>query len=408
LVVIAGSKTTMFGRSVPLFRLAGFQVGIDWSWLILAVLITWTLASGVFPQSYPGLTPGLYLAMGVIAALGLFASIVLHELAHSLVARRHGVPIRGITLFIFGGVAQMDREPDRPGAEFRVAIAGPIASFLVGLAYWLLARAAASLGAGVPVVGVLAYLASINVILAVFNLVPAFPLDGGRILRAVLWYWNGSLRWATRVASWIGGAFGIVLIALGVWQALVGGDRVGGMWFALIGLFVYAAAQASYQQVVLREGLRGVPVRQIMTADPIAVPPGITIAQLIDDYVYRHRHNMFPVVENGRLVGCIGMNDIKRLPRDRWPSTTVSDIMQPCAEATALSPDTDAMEALQLMSRTQNGRFLVVDRDRLVGIVTLKDILKFLSTKLELEQAERVDPHSAATSPQERGLSQRA
>ena len=176
----------MFGRSIPLFKLAGFQVGIDWSWLLLAVLISWTLATGVFPSNYPDLSPGIYWSMGVIAAAGLFASIVLHELAHSLVARRYGLPIGGITLFIFGGVAQMEGEPDRPAAEFWVAIAGPIASFVIGLACWLLAQAAAAAGAGVPVFGVLAYLASINVILALFNLVPAFPLDGGRVLRAVL------------------------------------------------------------------------------------------------------------------------------------------------------------------------------------------------------------------------------
>jgi Zn-dependent protease/predicted transcriptional regulator len=397
----------MFGRSIPLFRLASFQVGIDWSWLILAVLITWTLASGVFPHYYPDLSPRLYLSMAVIAALGLFASIVLHELAHSLVARHYGVPIRGITLFIFGGVAQMDREPDRPGAEFAIAIAGPIASFLVGVACWLLLQGAVMAGAGVPVVGVLAYLASINAILAVFNLVPAFPLDGGRILRALLWYWNGSLRWATRVASWIGGAFGIGLVAYGVWQALTG-DLVGGMWFALIGLFVYAAAQASYQQVVIREGLRGVPVRRLMTSDPIGVPPGISVAQLIDDYFYRYHRKMFPVVDNGRLVGCISMNDIKAVPRDRWAATAVSSIMQPCSTATAISPDTDAMELLSTMNRTQNSRFLVMEGDRLVGVVTLKDMLKFLSLKLELEESEKVDRCLAGVSAQERGLSQRA
>ena len=395
----------MFGRSVPLFRLAGFQVGIDWSWLILAVLITWTLSSGVFPSYYPGLTPGLYLSMGVVAALGLFASIVLHELAHSLVARRYGVPIRGITLFIFGGVAQMDREPDRPGAEFAIAIAGPIASFLVGVACWLLLQGAVAAGAGVPVVGVLAYLASINVILAVFNLVPAFPLDGGRILRAVLWYWNGSLRWATRVASWIGGAFGIGLIALGVWQALVDGDLVGGMWFALIGLFVYAAAQASYQQVVIRESLRGVPVRRIMTANPITVPPGISVAQLIDDYLYRYHRKMFPVVENGRLVGCVSMNDIKAVPREQWAATTVSKITQPCSAATAIAPDADAMEVLSTMNRTQNSRFLVMEGDRLVGVVTLKDMLKFLSLKLELEEPKEADVHFAPLSARKDRLS---
>jgi Zn-dependent protease/predicted transcriptional regulator len=397
----------MFGKSIPLFRLAGFQVGIDWSWPVLAVLITWTLSVNVFPYYYPDLTPGIYWSMGVTAALGLFASIVLHELGHSLVARRYHVPIRGITLFIFGGVAQMEREPDRPWAEFAIAIAGPIASFCVAIACWLLLRAAVAVGMGLPIAGVLAYLASINVFLAVFNLVPAFPLDGGRIFRALLWAWKGSLRWATRVASIVGGSFGILLVAFGVWRVLTG-DFTGGMWSVLLGLFVYVAAQASYQQVVIREGLRGVPVRNIMVADPITVPPEISVKQLIDDYAYRYHHKMFPVVENGRLIGCVSVNDIKAIPRERWSATTVAKIMQPCSAATAIAPDADAMEVLTAMSRTQNSRFLVMEGDRLVGVLTLKDMLKFLSVKLDLEESEKVDLPTAGLGAQKGGLSQRA
>jgi Zn-dependent protease/CBS domain-containing protein len=397
----------MFGRPIPLFKLAGFQIALDWSWFILAVLITWTLASGLFPFYYPGLTPAAYWSMGVIAALGLFGSILVHELGHAMVARRYGLPIRRITLFIFGGVAEMEAEPERPAVEFWVAIAGPITSFLVGLVCWLLLQAAAGVGAGVPVVGVLAYLASINAILAVFNLVPAFPLDGGRILRAALWYWKGSLRWATRVASTIGGGFGILLIVLGVYRVLIG-DFVGGMWWFLIGLFVRFAAQMSYQQVLMRETLRGIPVRRIMAANPITVPSGITIAQLIDDYVYRHYHNMFPVVDNGRLVGCVSMNDIKRLPRDRWASTTVAEIMQQCTEATAISPNMDAMEVLSLMARTQNSRVLVTEGDRLVGVVTLSDLMNFLNVKLNLEAADQVDLRYAGVANRQTGAGQRA
>jgi CBS domain-containing protein len=317
------------------------------------------------------------------------------------------VPIRGITLFIFGGVAEMEREPDRPSVEFLVAIAGPIASFLVGLVCWLLAQGAAAAGLGVPVAGVLAYLATINVILAVFNLVPAFPLDGGRMLRAALWHWKGSLRQATRIASGIGGGFGIALIVLGVWRVLVG-DFIGGMWWFLIGLFVRFAAQASYQQVIIREGLRGVPVRRIMTADPITVPPGISVAQLIDDYVYRHHHKMFPVVENGSLVGCVSINEGKQVPREQWAATTVASIMQPCSAATAIAPDADAMEVLTTMSRTRNSRYLVMEGNRLVGVLSLKDMLKFLSVKLDLEESEKVDLRIAAAAAQERGLDQRA
>jgi Zn-dependent protease/predicted transcriptional regulator len=397
----------MFGRSIPLFKLAGFQIALDWSWLILAVLITWTLASGVFPSYYPDLTPAIYWSMGVIAALGLFGSIILHELGHAAVARRYGLPIRRITLFIFGGVAEMEAEPERPAAEFWVAIAGPIVSFLVGLVCWLLLQAAAGAAAGVPVVGVLAYLATINIILAVFNLVPAFPLDGGRILRAALWYWKGSLRWATRVSSTIGGAFGILLIVLGVYRVLIG-DFIGGMWWFLIGLFVRFAAQMSYQQVLVRETLRGIPVRRIMSANPVTVSSGITIAQLIDDYIYRHHHNMFPVVDNGRLVGCVSMNDIKRLPRDRWSSTAVAEIMQSCSEATTISPDMDAMEVLALMARTGNSRLLVTEGDRLVGVVTLTDLMNFLSVKLNLEEADQVDLRHAGVASRQMGASRRA
>ena len=397
----------MFGRSIPLFRLAGFQVGVDWSWLILAVLITWTLSVGVFPYYYPGLTAGLYWSMGVVAALGLFASIILHELAHSLVARRYHLPIRGITLFIFGGVAQMEREPDRPAVEFLVAIAGPIASFVVAIVCLLLARAAGGLGLGVPIVGVLAYLATINGILALFNLVPAFPLDGGRMLRAALWHWKGSLRQATRIASGIGGGFGIALIVLGVWRVLTG-DFIGGMWWFLIGLFVRFAAQASYQQVVIREGLRGVPVRRIMTADPITVPAGISIQALIDDYVYRHHHKMLPVVEDGRLIGCVSINDIKQVPREEWPATIVAKVMQPCSADTAIAPDADAMEVLSAMSRTQNSRFLVMESERLVGVLTLKDMLNFLSLKLDLEESEKIDLRHAGMGTRQDGPHDRA
>jgi Zn-dependent protease/predicted transcriptional regulator len=392
----------MFGRSFPLFKLAGFQVGVDWSWLIIAVLVTWTLTIGVFPFYYPELAPATYWSMGVIAALGLFGSIILHELAHAVVARRHGLPIRGITLFVFGGVAEMEAEPDRPAVEFQVAIAGPIASFAIAFVSWLLALMAAGAGAGVPVVGVLAYLAMINLVLAVFNLVPAFPLDGGRMLRAALWHWKGSLRSATRVSASIGGGFGIVLIVLGVLQVLMG-NFIGGMWWFLIGLFVRSAAQMSYRQVVVREGLRGMPVRRIMKADPIAVPAGITIAALVDDYLYRHQHKMFPVVEDGQLVGCVGLREVKTVPREQWATTTVREIAQGSSEATSTHPDADALEVLALMNRTQNSRLLVTERGQLVGVVTLKDMLRFLSLKLDLEESEQVDLRMAGLEPPEAG-----
>ena len=374
----------MFGKRIPLFNLFGFEIRLDWSWIIIAVLITWTLAAGVFPATYPDLPPSTYWSMGVIAALALFGSIILHETAHAAVARRYGLPINGITLFVFGGVAEMEREPDRPGVEFLMAGAGPVASYAIALACYLAAAGSAGAGLPDPAVGVLGYLALINAVIATFNLVPAFPLDGGRILRAGLWRWKGDLRWATQITSAIGSGFGLLLVVLGVWRVLVG-DFIGGMWWFLIGLFVRQAAQMSYQQVVVREGLRGVPVHRIMSRDPVTVPPAVSLAQLVDEWIYRHHHKMFPVVEDCRLVGCISLREVKEVPRENWVETSVASIMRGCGPENSVSPDQDALAALTMMHRTQNGRLLVTEHGRLVGVVTLKDMLKFLSLKLDLE-----------------------
>jgi Zn-dependent protease len=386
----------MFGARITLFKLLGVDIRLDWSWLLLAVLITWTLAVGLFPHSYPGLEPLTYWLMGGVAAAGLFASIILHELAHAAVARRDGLEIDGITLFVFGGVAEMKAEPASPMKEFRMAIAGPIASVAIAAACFLVASLGRGVGAAEAFIGVFAYLALINTILALFNMVPAFPLDGGRVLRAALWGWQGSLRRATRISATIGSGFGIFLIVLGLLSVL-GGDLVGGMWWFLIGLFVRAAAAMSYQQVLVRKGLEGVPVKQIMNAEPVTVAPGLTLAELVEDYVYRHHFKLFPVVEDGRLVGCVRLADIKTVPRDAWPSTDVAAIMQPCSEASTVAPESDAIALLQRLPTVADGRFLVIDRaGRLLGIVTGKDLFRYLSVKLELEPGGRDRPAATA------------
>jgi CBS domain-containing protein len=281
----------------------------------------------------------------------------------------------------------MQAEPPSPKAEFRMAIAGPIASLVIALVCYLVASAGTGAGASAPFVGVFAYLATINLILAVFNMAPAFPLDGGRVLRAALWGWKGDLRGATRITASIGSGFGILLIVLGVLSVLRG-NFIGGMWWFLIGLFVRGAAQMSYQQVVVRQALHGVPVRRIMSSEPVAVPPDIPVAELVDDYVYRHHFKMFPVVDGGRLIGCVGLRDIKELPRERWSTTAIRTVMRECSPENTVRPDGDALDALTRMHRTGNGRLLVTEHGALVGIVTLKDMLKFLSIKLDLETGE--------------------
>lgn len=374
----------MFGNGIPLFRILGFQVKLDASWLILAVLVTWSLAAGYFPARYMGLSEPVYWWMGVAGALGLFCSIILHELSHSLVARRHGMPIRGITLFIFGGVAEMEDEPPTARSEFLMAIAGPIASAILSAAFYALASLIAMWGLWVPVYAVLGYLSLINLLLAVFNLVPAFPLDGGRMLRAALWGWKGDPAWATRIAANAGGAFGFALIALGLFN-MVSGNIIGGVWYMLIGFFVRAAAAGSYRQMQARGFFQGEPVRRFMIRDPVTVPPDISIHELVERYIYGHYHEFFPVVESARLLGCIGIGQIRNLPRERWPLERVMDVMSPPSPANTVPADMDSLKVLAVMRQTGNSRLLVVEDGRLVGLITLKDLLRLMAFKSDLE-----------------------
>lgn len=374
----------MFGRQITLFRIFGFRVGADWSWLILAVLITWTLAAGFFPHFLPDLSKTAYWSMAVVGALGLFFSIIFHELSHSLVSRRYAMPIRGITLFVFGGVAEMEEEPVSPKAEFLMAIAGPIASLVLASVFFLIGFAGEGLGWPLPVIGVLTYLFWINGILALFNLVPAFPLDGGRMLRAVLWGWKNDFRWATRIAAGTGGFFGFLLIVLGV-ISFVTGNFIGGIWWFLLGLFVRFAASASYRQVVLKQSFEGIPVASVMKHEPVTVSPELTAAELVEDYFYRYYYKMFPVVEGGHLLGSVGLNEVKKVKRDQWATTRIRDILTPASNATTVTPETNAMAALSLMQKTGNGRLCVTVGDRLQGILTRKDMLEFLSLRLDLE-----------------------
>jgi Zn-dependent protease/predicted transcriptional regulator len=372
----------MFAKRIPLFKLLGFQVWLDWTWFILALLITWSLATVLFPKLYEeaGLTPTVQWSMGVAGAAGLFVSIVLHELGHSVVARRFGMQMRGITLFIFGGVAEMTDEPPSAIAEFFVAIAGPVVSFLIGVGMLGMTTLGATLDWPTAIVGVTRWLGWINLVLVGFNLVPAFPLDGGRVFRAGLWYWKGDLRWATRVASSVGGMFGIVLIAIGL-LSLFAGNFIGGVWWVVIGLFLRGASSASYQQVLLRRALEGEPVARFMSASPIVVPPDIPISTLIDEYFYRYYHRMYPVASNGHLVGCVSIADVKALPQHDWPVRTVTEIMSECGDANTVRADDDAMRALAKLNASGESRLMVVDDGQLVGILSLKDLLRFLSLR---------------------------
>ncbi len=383
----------MFGKSIHLFTLFGFEVRIDLSWLIILVIVVWSLSAGVFPQQYPTdefpqLGSWAYFGMGLAAAVGLFGSIVFHEMWHSLIARRFGLPMEGITLFLFGGVAQMDEEPPSPAAEFYMAIAGPIASVVVagvclGLWQWGLVG-----GWPVAVRGVLMWLGIINVALVAFNLIPGFPLDGGRVLRSILWKVWGDLRRATRAASRVGAGFGLVLIGLGIVELLIGGNVIGAVWWILIGMFIRAAARQGYQQVILRQLLHGDPVRKYMNPEPVTVPAETSLRQLVEDYVYHYHHKMYPVVRDEKLVGCVTTKDLAEIPRGEWDDQLVEYIASDCSGENTISPDADAMDALTQMSGSKASRLMVTTDGKIEGIISLKDLTQLLALRLELDQGE--------------------
>lgn len=370
----------MFGKKIRLFKVFGFDVGIDPSWTILAILIAWSLSVGLFPAQFSGLSAKMYWLMGTIGMLGLFASIIFHEMAHSIVARRQGLTIQGITLFMFGGVSEMADEAPGPWAEFTMAVAGPITSILLSAIFYVIAFFAQLPG---PIAGIFWYLAMINGILAFFNLLPAFPLDGGRIVRSALWGWKNDLHWATRIASRIGVGFGIVIILMGVLQFFTG-NFLGGLWWFLIGMFLRNSAQSAYEQLIVRETLQGEPVEKFMSKDPVTVRPSVSVDHLVKDYVYKYHFKMFPIVEeSGQLIGCVTTRQVDKIPRQEWDTKSVVDISSPCSAENVVSPETDAMKALSIMERTGASRLLVATGNRLVGILALKDLVKFLTMRLE-------------------------
>lgn len=321
--------------------------------------------------------------MADCATIGLLISIVFHETAHSLVARHYDIPIRGITLFIFGGVAEMTGEPRRPRDELLMAAAGPAASLLLAAIFHALLLGVTAWASLVAVAGVLRYLALINFILALFNLVPAFPLDGGRIFRAALWSWRGDLVWATRIAAGAGNLFGALLILLGL-IAILQGHFVDGMWRFLIGMFLRGAASANYGEAVTRKVLADIPVGRIMTRDPIAVASDVSVQMFIDDYVYRYHHRWFPVVDDGTVMGSVSMRQAESVDRALWPVVPLGQIMRPFSPDDAVEPDTDAFTTLTQMRRSGQRRLMVLHDGSLFGMVSSRDLLDALSIEQEL------------------------
>ncbi|MBN2455551.1 MAG: site-2 protease family protein, partial [Sedimentisphaerales bacterium] len=300
------------------------------------------MAKGVFPHYFTGFSNTTYWWMGAAGAMGLFVSIIFHEFCHSLVARKFDLPMKGITLFIFGGVAEMDKEPENAKSEFFMAIVGPISSVVLAGIFFLFYVAGKAVNWPGPVNSVLVCLGWLNIILAVFNMVPAFPLDGGRVLRSILWYARGDLRWATKISSRLGAAFGLFLMILGVIN-FIGGNFIGGLWYFLIGMFIKSASQMSYRQLLVKNALMGEPISRFMAAEAVTVPPSIMVSDLVEDYFYKYHYKMFPVTNNGTLKGCVTTKQVKELPKEQWATTKVSDITQLCSEGNTVSPKADSI-----------------------------------------------------------------
>jgi Zn-dependent protease/predicted transcriptional regulator len=360
--------------SIELGRIFGIRIGINWSWLVVVALITWTLAAGIFPESNPGLSDGTYIVLAIVAAALFFASLLLHELGHAVQARREGMEIEGITLWLFGGVAKFKGTFPSAGAEFRIAIAGPLVSLVLGVLFVLAAWATPE---PEEVDAVVAWLGYINLTLLVFNLLPALPLDGGRVLRSILWQVRGDFRWATRAAATVGRGFGYLFIALGIVMFVFQGS-FSGAWLAFIGWFLLQAATAEDRYAMVSDTLGDLRVRDLMVPDPVTVDADATLGQFMDDVAWGRRYTSYPVVDNGRVVGLLTFRRVAETPRSEWDRRAVRECMIDRDRVPVLEEDETAVEALAELGESEVNRGIVLDGDRLAGFLSITDLARAL------------------------------
>jgi len=381
------NKYSIQEPGLRLFSLFGFEVKLDWSWFFLVVLIAWTLATGYFPINFPGLSANTYWIMAIIGAVGLFFSIILHELCHSLVGQYYGISFSGITLFIFGGIANMQDAPSNPKTEFLMSLAGPLFSIVLGFTLNFVFQIGAEMKWPVEINGVIRYLGTINIMLGIFNLLPGFPLDGGRILRSILWWWKSDLKWASLIACNAGVGLAFAMICLGIIM-FIQGAFIFGIWMLLLGFFLQNISKISYQDLILREYFQGEPIKKYVKVNPITIQKDTNLQNVIDNYFYKYYYKIYPVLEGEKLIGSISFNEIKQIPKTKWSAVKVSKIMKPCSEDTLIDIETDVISALKRMQYQHNTRLMVTDHGKLYGIITLKDLMDVISIKLKFEGRE--------------------
>ena len=365
----------MFGTAWPVGRVAGIEVRVDSSWVVIALLITYSMYLRL-SVLYPELSGGGAVGLAILSAVLFFGSVLVHELAHALVAQARGIRVQDITLFLFGGATRAKVDSRGPGDEFLIALVGPLTSGLLAGLFGIVAGLGSDLLSR-PLAGTFGYLAWTNLLLAAFNLVPGFPLDGGRLLRSAIWKTTGSLARATRIASLSGQGVGWLLVAAGV-ASLLAGDLAGGIWFAFIGWFLVQAARSSYQELQLQQLLGGVEAEDVMAGDLRRIPPELSLQDAVDDYFMRYDHSAFPVEEHGRTIGLLTLRGVRRVPREQWPTRRVREAMVPLGDQVVVAPDARMDGVLGKLQDGEANRVLVVQDGEVVGIITPSDLTRWL------------------------------
>jgi Zn-dependent protease/predicted transcriptional regulator len=369
--------------TIEIFKVAGIQIAIDYSWLIVFALILGSLALGYFPANYPGYSTGSYWLVGLVATILFFASVLAHELCHALMGNHLGEEVHRITLFIFGGMAELEHEPKSGIDELKIAAVGPLSSLVIAGIFWLIARGVAATPATALWESVFSYLAFINLALALFNLLPGFPLDGGRLLRAGLWMRWGDLRRATAAAADWGNTIAWGLIALGALEIFAGG-LIGGLWLMFIGLFLRGAASSGYQHMVLEQVLSGARVRDIMVRDPIILGPDETVADAIENYFLHYGFGGFPVAADGKIMGVVTLAQVRECPASQRAGRLINQVMRPVDHTIEIAPGAGVIDAIRQMAVANIGRLLVIDQGKLVGLITRTGVTRYVHTKTQL------------------------
>jgi len=383
-------------KRVTLFHFFGFKVKADASWIFMAILISWTMSQKVYPHLLAAQSPNTYQLMGALTVVGLLISIIMHEVAHAIIAEYYNMPISSITLFIFGGVAEMKGDISNPQGEFFMAVAGPVMSGLMGLFFWAVANLYAEYIDTGAVSCVLQYLGNLNMLIAVFNIVPAFPLDGGRALRAIIWHYKNNLVTATRIASESGAFFAYGLFGYSCYEIVRQDDLVAGIWWGILGFFVHASGAYAVRQMESRSLLGVEPVSRFMHNHILTVSPDLIVTDLVDNYINKHYQRIFPVVDKGTLVGIVSLSSLLALDRHKWNWLHVASVMEPLSRTIVVAPGDSAADALEIMQRKDRELLVVADNGKFLGVITFRDLASYLAITIKIDHNKPVEKGRAA------------